>query len=121
MNCHNGPLFTDNQFHKSIFGVDDAGLYKFSHKETDLGKFKTPSLRDVMRTGPWGHGGASKHMMDILPVYNKLSPSPFSDKTQMLYLSNREIMDLLAFLNAISSLPADFQKPDLPEQATNHP
>ncbi len=115
MNCHNGPMFSDNQFHKSVFGGNDAGHYQVSHKEADIGKFKTPSLRDVMRTGPWGHHGAVKHMMDILPVYNKMSPSPVNDKTQMLFLSNREIMDLLAFLNAISATPVDFQKPVLPE------
>ena len=84
MNCHNGPMFSDNQFHKSIFSSDDAGHYLVSHTEEDIGKFKTPSLRDVMKTGPWGHRGAVKHMMDILPVYNKASPSPVNDQTQML-------------------------------------
>jgi len=115
MNCHNGPMFSDNQFHKGVFDSNDAGHYNVSHKDEDLGKFKTPSLRDVMRTAPWGHNGAAKHMMDILPAYNKASPSPLSDKTQMLYLSNRELMNLLAFLNAISAPPPEFQKPVLPE------
>jgi cytochrome c peroxidase len=115
MNCHNGPMFTDNQFHRSIFISDDEGLYKVSHKNEDRGKFKTPSLRDVMQTGPWGHNGTIKHMLDILFSYNKSSPSPTSHQQQMLFLSPREISDLLAFLQSISSPPTVFQKPTLPE------
>lgn len=115
INCHNGPLFTDNKFHKSIISAsDDKGYYSVTHKEEDLGKFKTPSLRDVMNTGPWFHNGAVKHIMDILPAYNKMSPSPVSSKTHTLYLSNKELADLMAFLQAISAPPADFQKPVLP-------
>lgn len=115
MNCHNGPMFSDNQFHKSIFGGNDAGLYSVTHKEEDRGKFKTPSLRDVMNTGPWGHNGVLKHMMDILPAYNKVSPSPVSKNTQMLYLTNKEVSSLLAFLSAISAPPVEFKKPVLPQ------
>jgi len=116
MNCHNGPMFSDNQFHKSIFPAgDDKGLYKVTHKEEDTAKFKTPSLRDVMRTGPWGHDGVLKHMEDILLAYNKASPSPGGGKTRSLSLTKKELADLLSFLQAISAPPAAFEKPVLPE------
>ncbi len=115
MNCHNGPLFSDNGFHRNGMMTDDEGLYKVTHKEEDLGKFKTPSLRDVMRTGPWMHNGKLTHINDILSHYNKLSPLPGKSGSRMLYLTRREMADLAAFLEAISSPPLEFQKPVLPE------
>ncbi|HEY6504562.1 MAG TPA: cytochrome c peroxidase [Chitinophagaceae bacterium] len=120
MNCHNGPLFTDNQFHNSGFHLNgnpenDKGLYNVTHKEEDIGKFKTPSLRDVMKTGPWMHNGIMTHINDIILHYNKLSPRPGRTDTEMLYLSNKEITDLTSFLQAISSPPLEFKPPALPE------
>ncbi|MBL7738993.1 MAG: hypothetical protein JNK14_07230 [Chitinophagaceae bacterium] len=120
INCHNGPLFTDNQFHNSGFHLNDnpendKGLYNVTHKEEDTGNFKTPSLRDVMKTGPWMHNGMMTHMADIIIHYNKLSPRPGKKESVMLYLSNREITDLISFLHAISVQPPEFKKPVLPE------
>ncbi len=114
MNCHHGPMLTDNQFHKSVFNDEDAGHYAVTHNEADKGKFKTPSLRDVMKTGPWGHNGSFHSMTDLMPVYNKRSPSPAGMQTRKLNLSRKEMSDLLAFLQAISSPPVEFKKPELP-------
>ena len=116
MNCHNGPLFSDNQFHNSGFSGTDEGYYKVSHKEEDIGKFKTPSLRDVMKTGPWMHDGTQKDMPSILEFINKAEKSTNLDKlVKPLGLTSNEKADLLAFLHAISSTPLQFQKPVLPE------
>lgn len=116
MGCHNGPLFTDNKFHKSIFSTDgDDGLAKQTRKPEDQGKFKTPSLRDVARTGPWGHGGHFKHLSGILVTYNKMSPSPGGGPQRMLNLNKGELSDLQAFLEAISVKPVPFTEPILPE------
>jgi cytochrome c peroxidase len=118
MNCHNGPLFTDNGFHKAVFSTsfhngDDKGLYAVTHNESDIGKFKTPSLRDVMKTGPWMHTGAEKSMPAIIELYNKNSPMP-GGSHKSLGLSSSEKKDLLAFLHAISSPPLEFRRPSLP-------
>lgn len=115
MSCHHGPMFTDNLFHKNVFTDKDQGYYKISHKEEDIGKFKTPSLRDVMRTGPWMHNGGLKSVQDILLVYSKESPAASGGKIHILHLREKEQADLLAFLNAISTEPAPFTKPVLPE------
>jgi cytochrome c peroxidase len=119
INCHNGPLFTDNQFHNNGFHLNgdpgnDKGLYNVTHNETDIGKFKTPSLRDVMKTGPWMHNGVPKHMQDIIMFYNKPAGGNTDKLLKMLYLTNSEMSDLLAFLNAISAEPLEFKKPVLP-------
>lgn len=122
MNCHNGPLFTDNRFHNNGFHQNgdpqnDKGYYQVTHLEQDLGKFKTPSLRDVVYTGPWMHNGMMHSIRDILLLYNKgANGNRGADPMiRMLYLKGREIEDLEAFLKAISDLPPDFQKPVLPE------
>lgn len=116
MNCHSGPLFTDNLFHNSGFSGNDDGYYKVTHKEEDMGKFKTPSLRDVIKTGPWMHDGKEKDMLAIIEKFNKVDMPTGKDKLiQPLGLTKREKKDLLAFLHAISAEPLELQKPDLPE------
>jgi len=81
-----------------------------------MGKFKTPSLRDVMKTGPWMHDGKETDMAAIIEKFNTGSIAPGSDKLfKPLQLTGREKADLLAFLQAISAPPADFKKPVLPE------
>ncbi|MBL0271733.1 MAG: cytochrome-c peroxidase [Chitinophagaceae bacterium] len=117
MNCHNGPLFSDNQFHNSGFSGGDAGYYNVTHKDTDKGKFKTPSLRDVARTGPWMHDGQFNDLGQIISRYSlaKFPPGEADALLQNLGLNNREQKDLLAFLKAISAAPRDFTKPILPQ------
>ncbi len=116
MNCHHGPLFTDNLFHNAGFSGDDKGLYMVTHKDEDMGKFKTPSLRDVMRTVPWMHNGSVKDMTVLIEHFNR-ADGPGADKNLIkpLNLTVKEKKDLLAFLNAISAAPAEFKKPVMPE------
>lgn len=119
MNCHHGPLFTDNQFHRNniTFMYDDDGLYKVTHKEEDLRKFKTPSLRDVARTGPWMHNGKMNSLELIISRYStaRYPPEEASPLIRSLGLGSKEQKDLLSFLKAISAPPAEFEKPVLPE------
>ncbi len=56
INCHNGPNFTDNQFHNlglSYYGreLEDPGRYNVTKEPADVGEFKTPTLRNIARTG----------------------------------------------------------------------
>lgn len=119
INCHNGPLFTDNQFHKNniTFSYNDDGLYKVTHKEDDRRKFKTPSLRDVAYTGPWMHNGQINDLAQIISRYStaKYDPGEASPLLKPLGLTSREQKDLLAFLKAISAPAVPFNKPVLPE------
>lgn len=116
MNCHSGPLFTDNSFHNIGFSDSDKGYFNVSHQQEDIGKFKTPSLRDVIHTGPWMHDGKETNMADIIEKFNTGNPTPgVSSLVRSLKLTKKEKADLIAFLQAISAPPADFQKPVLPE------
>jgi cytochrome c peroxidase len=79
--CHSGPLQTDQKFHaiampqlgpgkghgkdktyrtKTGYKIylEDEGRYAVTKDKADLFRFRTPSLRNVELTGPWGHAGA---------------------------------------------------------------
>ena len=68
--CHSGALQTDLEFHSIAMpqigpgkgngpsGHDDYGRENVTGHPADRYKFRTPSLRNVVLTGPWGHDGA---------------------------------------------------------------
>ena len=68
--CHSGPLFTDGKFHNvavpqvgpgfgnGLDGRDDFGRFRQTGDPKHRYAFKTPPLRNVELTGPWGHDGA---------------------------------------------------------------
>jgi cytochrome c peroxidase len=77
--CHSGPLLTDHGFH--AMGAPQIGPGKserFESHQRDIGRmrvtgraedayaFRTPSLRNVTRTGPWGHAGAHSDLAAFL-------------------------------------------------------
>ena len=62
INCHNSPLLSDNQFHNTglnYIGRDkeDLGRGGVTGLRADLGKFRTPTLRDLLYTGDYMHSG----------------------------------------------------------------
>lgn len=68
--CHNGPLFTDALFHNVATpqvgpgfgngpnGQDDFGRERQTGNTRNRYQFRTPPLRNVELTGPYGHDGA---------------------------------------------------------------
>lgn len=122
INCHNSPLFTDQQFHNlglSYYGrkYEDLGRYNVTQKAEDVGKFKTPSLRELKHTSPYMHNGLFPHLEGILNMYNAgmatLKPSKEQEKDSLfptksdllkeLDLNQDELASLEAFLNSLSS------------------
>lgn len=76
--CHSGPLLTDHDFHAvgvpqvgpgkgdGPDGRDDFGRERVTSDPADRFKFRTPSLRNVALTGPWGHDGAFDSLRDMV-------------------------------------------------------
>lgn len=69
--CHSGPFLTDQGFHamgapqigpgkgaRFETSARDEGRAEVTGKPEDLFAFRTPSLRNVALTGPYGHAGA---------------------------------------------------------------
>ena len=130
MNCHHGPLLTDNEFHHtglSYYGrrFEDLGRFEATNKVEDRGKFRTPSLRDVPFTRPWMHNGLFTDLTGILRLYNhgitfnssvrhRPGTPPLSPLIKPLDLSKEEIADLEAFLVSVSRTPRHVFAPTLP-------
>lgn len=134
MNCHHGAYFTDKEFHNiglTEYGTknEDLGLYNFTKKPEDVGKFKTPGLRNVMQTGPWFHQGSVKSMDSLMVLYNMGMPEhvvlahqkddpllPKNDKlVRGIMLNIRERKAIIAFLEALSSPPVVIKVTQLPQ------
>ena len=99
LQCHNGPLLTDQSFHvtgtpeiaplktetdriatRHFFAkvnhypnprsVDaDYGREFITKSRSDRGKFKTPSLRELRWTAPYMHNGAFETLEDVIDFY----------------------------------------------------
>jgi len=119
--CHNGPNFTDNQFHN--LGVpqegllkEDLGRYNVSRRERDKGAFKTPTLRSVVETAPYMHDGVFKTLEEVIDFKDKGGgPNPhLSPLMKPLGLSQEEKADLMAFLQALKGAPLKISVPKLP-------
>jgi cytochrome c peroxidase len=75
--CHVPPLFTDNEFHNiGARAADlDPGRASVSGDAADLGKMKTPSLRNVGLRAPGGllhfATGSGATLRSVLSVYRQ--------------------------------------------------
>jgi len=97
-NCHDGVLFTDQQFHNVGIGANepdtshnappnpavkdlpktgpppppappaDVGRYTVTKKDEDTGAFMTPTLRDIARSAPYFHDGSVATLEDAVDL-----------------------------------------------------
>lgn len=75
--CHQEPLLTDNSYHNNgldtAFSIENeslfSGRYRISHDEADIGKFKTPTLRNIALTAPYMHDGRFESLQEVLEHY----------------------------------------------------
>jgi cytochrome c peroxidase len=108
--CHNGPLFTNGNFHNEGIGWDeetarfaDEGRAVETKFYGDRGAFRTPSLRDVSRRAPFMHDGSKATLREVLEHYNRGGvPNPYLDpQIEPLDLIDREIDLLVKFLESL--------------------
>ncbi|SMX38207.1 Cytochrome c551 peroxidase precursor [Octadecabacter ascidiaceicola] len=152
--CHSGPLFTDQSFHAlglPAFGPGrtrtfdkmprDVGRMGETDLLSDAYRFRTPSLRNVALTAPYGHNGAYPTLADMIrhhadpvstraawttdmaalpnaPRFRGVDFAIRQDTREMarqaavldihpVALSDAEVADLEAFLNALTGATAD--------------
>ncbi len=120
MNCHFGSALSDEQFHNvglSYYGrkYEDLGRYEVTRKPEDVGAFRTPSLRLLMKTGPWMHNGLFVNMEGTLAFYNMGMPRPrpnaqqvddplfprTSERLKALNMDKDELRALRSFLDTL--------------------
>lgn len=104
--CHIGHLFTNLKFEhngtKSIY--EDKGRGRITLQESDIGKFRVASLRNVILTKPYMFDGSFRDLDAVLEHYNN-GGKPHKNKSDLirpLGLSNQEKEDLKAFLKSLT-------------------
>ncbi len=106
--CHSGFNFTDEKFHNLGIGWDDnkvdLGRYMETKNPEDIGAFKTPTLREIARTGPYMHDGRFKTLEEVVKFYNQGGvKNPHQDNTIIpLELTDEEQQDLVAMLKSLN-------------------
>lgn len=110
--CHRRQDFTTDEFANiGLYdgkSLNDVGRYKVTGKKEDLGKFKTPGLRNVAVTAPYMHNGMFKTLEEVVEYYNNpgafvLSPVNIDKRVEIpLGLTRQEKADLVAFLKSLT-------------------
>lgn len=137
INCHMGPALTDGRFHNeglTYYGrkYEDLGRYNVTKQPDDVGAFKTPSLRNVLRTAPYMHLGLFD-LDGVLNMYNAgmADPRPkpgqemdplFPKRSKLLRplgLNSADLSDLRAFLESLTETRSRVRQPPLPGRKNN--
>ena len=119
--CHDGANFTDNGFH-------NLGLASWGNKTPDMGRysqiplklmkgaFKTPTIRDTKLSAPYFHDGSAKTLIDVVKHYNTggAVKAGIDPNMKELKLSDQEMNDIVAFMEALTSPPKAVTLPILP-------
>lgn len=111
--CHFGVDFTGNDQFRNLGlyngkDLNDKGRYNVTGKESDLGRFKVPGLRNIALTAPYMHNGMHKTLMEVIEYYNE--PDKFVNNSinrdtllnKPLGLTSEEKKDLENFLLSLT-------------------
>jgi cytochrome c peroxidase len=88
--------------------LNDSGRYLITRDLADLGKFKTPGLRNIALTAPYMHNGMFKTLEEVVEYYsntNRIVPNAFNKDESLqkpIKFSDRDKKDLVAFLKTLS-------------------
>lgn len=134
--CHSGFNFTDNMRHarsgfpevgfhnNGLYNIGGRGAYppgseglsEFTGRLEDTGRFRTPSLRNVVLTAPYMHDGSIATLDGVLDHYSAggrtIASGPFAGKGSVSpyrdplivgpRLTRKERQDLKAFLESLT-------------------
>ena len=108
--CHTlGSTFTDFEYRNT--GLDsiavDSGRARITLLPADLGRFKTPSLRNIELTAPYMHDGRFQTLQEVMDHYNtgfhyaaNLDPNLRSATKGRM--SQQDMDDVIAFLKSLT-------------------
>ena len=124
--CHNEPLMTtDDYFNNGLDSVGslteyvDLGRGAVTQDTFDNGKFRAPTLRNIMLTAPYMHDGRFETIEEVIDFYNE-SPnhnnaSNVDALIRPLNLTESQKQDIINFLKTLTDTTfihnPDFQSP----------
>jgi cytochrome c peroxidase len=116
--CHSGWAFTDASFHDigSARGDDWGRGRLFPNSVALRYAFKTPTLRDVARRGPYMHDGSVPSLQAVIDLYDRggIERPSRAEEIKPLALSDGEKADLVAFLQTLNGAQEPVAFPPLP-------
>jgi cytochrome c peroxidase len=99
--CHSGPLLGGNSFQKlgvvKPYPTKDLGVFEVTKKSRDKFKFKTPSLRNIVKTGPYFHDGSIQTLEESIKIMGEYQLGKD--------LSAADINEIIVFLNSLTAVP----------------
>jgi cytochrome c peroxidase len=101
-------LFANNGLYdvdgRGAYPAGDRGLIEVTHRASDMGKFRVPTLRNVALTAPYMHDGSLADLDAVLDHYVRGGhDTPHRDsRVRAFVLSGAERSDLLAFLASLT-------------------
>jgi cytochrome c peroxidase len=102
--CHVGPNFSDEELHNTgVAWNPDASELK--DPGAQHGEFKTPTLREVVRSAPYMHDGSLATLEEVVDFYsNGGRANPYLDpELRPLRLDADEKRALVAFLTSLAA------------------
>jgi cytochrome c peroxidase len=100
------PTFQDNAYVSKYDFLKDQGRFDVTGKEADKHLFKVPTLRNIALTAPYFHNGSVATLDEAVRVMAK---------TQLNKdLSDQQVADMVAFLNALTGEFPEQSLPRLP-------
>ena len=112
--CHSGPFQTDLSYHAIAMpqigpgkgdnlpgytdGHDDFGRERVTGDPADRFRFRTPTLRNVALTGPWGHAGAYGTLEAVVRHHLDPVASLYSYDAGQAVLPSRGDLDAMDFV-----------------------
>jgi cytochrome c peroxidase len=100
------PTFQDNEYVSKYGFLEDKGRFDVTGKEADKHLFKVPTLRNIALTAPYFHNGSVATLDEAVRVMAK---------TQLNQdLSDQQVADMVAFLNALTGEFPEQTLPRLP-------
>jgi cytochrome c peroxidase len=98
--CHGGWNFTDNAFHDIGLPDADLGRGAILHLPSMQHAFKTPTLRDVARRGPYMHNGSLTTLHEVVEHYDHgaVQRPSLAAEVKPLHLTPTDEEDLVNFM-----------------------
>jgi len=110
--CHDKFNFTDGSFHNiglkdGVLQGKDLGRYNLHRRAAWYGVFKTPTLRDIAKSGPYFHDGSVKTLTEATTICGNGGRYKTSVKNKSTYIIDRhltqtEISQIVAFMKTLT-------------------
>lgn len=109
--CHTDPLFTNHKFFNNGISVvtdskpvEDPGQGGITGIPQQMGRFRTPTLRNIAVTAPYMHDGRFQTLEEVIDHYNSGGRQGFNvnPNVRPLHLSKEDMKDVIAFLHTLT-------------------